>query len=352
MQLRADALTALLHKAERGQPLPPVFVVASDEPLLSLEAQDAIRSVARKQGYTERDVLQADGRFDWSRLTEAAGGMSLFADRKIVEIRLPGGKPGSSGAAALEAHAAHAGEGLLTIVALPRLDRRAKEARWVLALERAGVLVEIDSIDRARLPQWIGERLARQEQHAGREALEFIAERVEGNLLAAHQEIVKLGLLYPAGELTLAQVTDSVLNVARYDVFQLPLAMLGGDATRLRKTMAGLEAEGEAIPLVLWAITEELRTLMRVMAAVQSGRPFSMAARENRLWGPRERLVERLLPRLSVPALARGLERAARIDRLAKGLRAPESDSNAWLELTDLALSVAATSAAPSPRPQ
>jgi DNA polymerase-3 subunit delta len=202
------------------------------------------------------------------------------------------------------------------------------------------------------LPPWIGERLARQEQHAGREALEFIAERVEGNLLAAHQEIVKLGLLYPAGELTLAQVTDSVLNVARYDVFQLPLAMLGGDATRLRKTMAGLEAEGEAIPLVLWAITEELRTLMRVMAAVQSGRPFSMAARENRLWGPRERLVERLLPRLSVPALARGLARAARIDRLAKGLRAPESDSNAWLELTDLALSVAATSAAPSTRPQ
>jgi DNA polymerase-3 subunit delta len=348
MQIRADALTALLHKAERGQPLPPVFVVASDEPLLSLEAQDAIRGVARKQGYTERDVLQADGRFDWSRLAEAAGGLSLFADKKIVEIRLPGGKPGVAGAAALETHAAHAGEGLLTIVALPRLDRRVRETRWVAALERAGVLVEIDSIERARLPQWIGERLARQDQRAGGEALEFIAERVEGNLLAAHQEIAKLGLLYPAGELTLAQVADSVLNVARYDVFQLPLAMLGGDAARVRKTMTGLEAEGEAIPLVLWAITEELRTLMRVKAAVLSGRPFSMAARENRLWGPRERLVERLLPGLSIPALAGGLERAARIDRLAKGLRAPEADSDAWLELTDLALSVAATSAAPN----
>jgi DNA polymerase-3 subunit delta len=348
MQLRADALTALLHKAEKGQPLPPVFVVASDEPLLSLEAQDAIRSVARKQGYTERDVLQADGRFDWSRLTEAAGGLSLFADRKIVEIRLPGGKPGVAGAAALEAHAAQAGEGVLTIVALPRLDRRAKEARWVAALERAGVLVEIDSIERSRLPQWIGERLARQGQRAGGDALEFIAERVEGNLLAAHQEIAKLGLLHPPGELTLAQVTDSVLNVARYDVFQLPLAMLGGDAARVRKTMAGLEGEGEAIPLVLWAITEELRTLVRVKAAVESGRPFSTAARENRLWGPRERLVERLLPRLSVAALGDALERAARIDRLAKGLRAPDSDSDAWLELTDLALSVAAVSAAPN----
>ena len=142
-----------------------------------------------------------------------------------------------------------------------------------------------------------------------------------------------------------------MLNVARYDVFQLPLAMLGGDAARVRKTMAGLEAEGEAIPLVLWAITEELRTLIRVKAQVQSGRPFSMAARENRLWGPRERLVERLLPRLSVPALAAGLERAAQIDRLAKGLRAPESDSDPWLELTDLALSIAAMSAAPSRHP-
>jgi len=348
MQLRGDALGGLLARAERGQPLPPVFVVASDEPLLALEAQDAIRAVARKQGYTEREVLQADGRFDWSRLTEAAGVLSLFADRKIVEVRLPGGKPGTAGAAALEAHAAQAGEGLLTIVALPKLDRRGKEARWVAALERAGVLVEIDSIDRARLPQWIGERLARQQQRAGAEALEFIAERVEGNLLAAHQEIAKLGLLHPPGELTLAQVTDSVLNVARYDVFQLPLAMLGGDAARVRKTMAGLEAEGEAIPLVLWAISEELRTLIRVKAQVQSGRPFSMAARENRLWGPRERLVERLLPRLSVAELAEGLERAARIDRLAKGLRAPESDSDAWLELTDLALSIAAMSAAPA----
>ena len=348
MQLRGDALGGLLTRAGRGQPLPPVFVVASDEPLLALEAQDAIRAVARQQGYTEREVLQADGRFDWSRLTEAAGGLSLFADRKIVEIRLPGGKPGTAGAAALEAHAAQAGEGLLTIVALPKLDRRGREARWVAALERAGVLVEIDSIDRARLPQWIGERLARQQQRAGGEALEFIAERVEGNLLAAHQEIAKLGLLHPPGELTLAQVTDSVLNVARYDVFQLPLAMLGGDAARVRKTMAGLEAEGEAIPLVLWAITEELRTLIRVKAQVQSGRPFSMAARENRLWGPRERLVERLLPRLSVPELADWLVRAGQIDRLAKGLRAPESDSDAWLELTDLALSIAAMRAAPA----
>jgi DNA polymerase-3 subunit delta len=343
MQLRGDALAGLLARAARGQPLPSLFVVAGDEPLLALEAQDAIRAAARAQGYTEREVLHADGRFDWSRLAEAASGLSLFGDRMILEIRLPGGKPGVAGAAALEAHAAKASDGLLTLVALPRLDRRAKEARWVSALERAGVLVEIDSIERARLPQWIGERLARQQQRAGHDALEFIADRVEGNLLAAHQEIGKLALLYPPGELTLEQVTDSVLDVARYDVFQLPVAMLAGDAARVRKTMAGLEAEGAAVPLVLWTISEELRTLLRVKAQVQSGRPFAAAARENRLWGPRERLVERLLPRLSEATLATGLDRAARIDRLAKGLQAAGSDSDAWLELTDLALSIAAT---------
>ncbi len=340
MQVKNEALGGVLARAQRAHSLPPVFVVAGDEPLLSLEAQDAIRSTARGLGYTERDVLNADARFDWSKLLEAAQGMSLFADKKIVEVRLPSGKPGVAGARALETHALTAHDGVMTIVALPRLDRRDRQARWVEALERAGVLVDIDAIERAQLPQWIARRLARQQQNADKDALEFIADKVEGNLLAAHQEVVKLGLLYPAGDLTLEQVADSVLDVARYDVFQLPLAMLGGDAVRLRRTMAGLEAEGEAIPLILWVITEEIRTLLRIRAHVDAGRPFSAAARENRLWGPREKLVERALARVSSSALESALLRAADIDRLAKGLRAPQADSNAWLELTELALSI------------
>jgi DNA polymerase-3 subunit delta len=337
----SDALPAVLARAERERRMPPLITVASDEALLALEAQDAIRATARQLGYSEREVLNADARFDWSRLTQATQGLSLFAERRIVELRLPSGKPGVAGAAALEAHAQILPEDTLTLIALPRLDRRTRESRWASALERAGTLLEIDTVERARLPRWIGERLARQRQSAGEEALAFIAERVEGNLLAAHQEIVKLGLLYPAGELTLDQVTDSVLNVARYDVFQLPLAMLAGDAPRVRRTMAGLRAEGEAIPLVLWAITEELRMLMRVKSQVDSGRPFAVAARENRIWGPRERLVERALPRLELGRLAQALERAAAVDRLAKGLRAPRADSDPWLELTDLALEMA-----------
>ena len=341
MQVRNDALSGVLARAQRAGALPPVFVVAGDEALLSLEAQDAIRSTARGLGYTERDVLNADARFDWSKLAAAAQELSLFADKKIVEVRLPSGKPGVAGAKALEAHALAARDGVMTIVALPKLDRRDRQARWVEALERAGVLVDIDAIERAQLPQWIARRLVRQQQSASQDALEFIADKVEGNMLAAHQEVSKLALLHPAGELTLEQVADSVLNVARYDVFQLPLAMLSGDAARVRKTMGGLEAEGEAIPLVLWVVTEELRTLLRVKAHVDAGRPFAVAARENRLWGPREKLFERALSRVSVDALESALLRAADIDRLAKGLRAPRADSDAWLELTQLALSIA-----------
>jgi DNA polymerase-3 subunit delta len=341
MQLKLEALPALLDRAERERSLPPLIAVASDEALLSLEAQDTIRAAARGLGYSEREVLHADSRFDWSRLTQAGQGLSLFAERRIVEVRLPGGKPGLAGAAALEAYAQNLPDDTLTLVALPRFDRRTRETRWASALERSGVLLEIESIERARLPRWIGERLARQQQSAAEEALAFLSERVEGNLLAAHQEIVKLGLLYPAGELTLDQVSDSVLNVARYDVFQLPLAMLAGDASRVRRTMAGLRAEGEAIPLVLWAITEELRALLRVKSQVDGGRPFAAAARESRVWGPRERLLERALPRLDTWRLGRALARAAEVDRLAKGLRAPRADSDPWLELTDLALELA-----------
>ncbi len=341
MLLKAEGLPALLARAERERRMPALITVASDEALLAQEAQDAIRATARAVGYSEREVLQADARFDWSRLAQATQGLSLFAERRIVDLRLPTGKPGLAGAAALEALAQSLADDTLMMIALPRLDRRARETRWVSALERAGILLEIDSVDRARLPRWIGERLARQQQSAAEDALVFIAERVEGNLLAAHQEIAKLGLLYPAGELSLAQVADSVLNVARYDVFQLPLAMLAGDAPRVQKTMAGLRAEGEAIPLVLWAITEDLRMLIRVKSQVDAGRPFSMAARENRLWGPRERLVERALGRIDVGRLGRAVARAATVDRLAKGLRAPQADSDPWLELTDLALELA-----------
>ncbi|HYM48050.1 MAG TPA: DNA polymerase III subunit delta, partial [Burkholderiaceae bacterium] len=257
MQVRNDALAGLLARAQRAGSLPPIFVVASDEALLSLEAQDAIRSTARGLGYSERDVLNADARFDWSKLAESAQALSLFAEKKIVEVRLPSGKPGVAGAKALETHASNAIDGVTTIISLPRLERRDRQARWVEALERAGVMVDIDTVERAQLPQWISQRLARQNQSAGRDALEFIADKVEGNLLAAHQEVQKLALLLPAGELAIEDVQAAVSNVARYDVQALAEALLSGDIARYARVLEGLRGEGEAPTFVLWAVAEE-----------------------------------------------------------------------------------------------
>ncbi|MFN7778685.1 MAG: DNA polymerase III subunit delta, partial [Betaproteobacteria bacterium] len=218
MQIKLDALLAHLARGA----LKPVYTVSGDEPLLAIEAADAIRAAARQAGYSEREVVHADARSDWSQLLGAAAGLSLFASKRVLDIRLPSGKPGKMGAEALAALAAGAGDDLL-LIALPKLDRKAREAAWPTALDRAGVWVDVPKVERDALPAWIAARLARQQQQAPREALEFIADRVEGNLLAAHQEIQKLALLHPAGTLTLEQVTDSVLNVARYEVFGLPL---------------------------------------------------------------------------------------------------------------------------------
>lgn len=341
MQLKFDALPAHLERATQSGRCARVYTIASDETLLAIEAQDAIRAAARAAGYAERDVLHADSRFDWSLLAGSASGLSLFAERRIIDVRLPSGKPGKLGAEALKAHAEQASEDTLTIVALPRLDRATRESAWASALERAGIWIDIAKVERAELPAWIGQRLARQQQRAARPALEFLADRVEGNLLAAHQEIAKLGLLYGPGEITQEQLTDAVLNVARYDVFALPLAFYAGDGTRALRVLESLRAEGAALPLVLWAVTEEIRTLLQIRCAADAGKPVAALAREHRIWGPREKLLPQILARLTTTQLAHLLARCADVDRLAKGLRADQRDSDPWLELADIALALA-----------
>ena len=342
MLLKAEALPGHLQARSRSGQLAPIYVVAGDEPLLAIEAADAIRAVARGAGYSEREVLHADARFDWSRLTAAAGGLSLFAQRRIVELRLPSGKPGKAGGEALRDFAETPFEDLLALISLPRLDRDTRRSAWAAALERAAVWIDVERIERGALPDWIGRRLTHNRQHANREALEFIADRVEGNLLAAHQEIGKLALLYPPGELTLEQVTDAVLNVARYEVYALAPALLAGDGARALRLLEGLRAEGEPLPLLLWVVAEELRTLLRLQEALATGQSMAAAARELRLWGSREKLMPAAVRRLSSSTLAALLARCADIDRLVKGLRTPRRDSDPWLELADIALACAA----------
>ena len=263
MQLRLDALDTHLTKS-----LATLYVIASDEHLLALEAADKIRRAARVNGYTERDVLVVERSFKWGQLLAANQSQSLFGDKKLIELRIPTGKPGKDGGQALQEYAANLNPDNLTIISLPKLDWATAKAAWVGALQQAGVYIDIPLVERTHLPGWISNRLAAQQHSADRQCVDFIADRVEGNLLAAHQEIQKLALLYPAGKLSFEQVHEAVLNVARYDVFKLNEAMLSGDCARLVRMMDGLKGEGEALPLVLWAVAEEVRTLLKLKSAM------------------------------------------------------------------------------------
>jgi len=336
MQLRPEALDGHLAKG-----LSPLYVITSDEHLLALEAADKIRRAARAQGYSERDVLTVERSFKWGELLAANQAMSLFGDKKLIELRIPGGKPGKDGSAALQSYAKDLNPDNLTLITLPKLDWQTAKAAWVGSLQQAAVYVEIPNIERPQLPAWIGMRLSSQQQSADRQSLDFIADRVEGNLLAAHQEIQKLGLLYEPGKLTFEQVQDAVLNVARYDVFKLSEAMLAGDPARLVRMLEGLKGEGEALPLVLWAVSEEIRTLLKLKSGMAQGRPLGALLKEYRIWGPRERMMEPALRRISLPTLEAAMQQAAQVDRMVKGLRAKQFAGDAWDAMLQLALRVA-----------
>lgn len=336
MQLRLDALEAHLAKS-----LAPLYVITSDEHLLALEAADKIRKTARAQGLTERDVLIVERYFKWGELLAANQSQSLFGDRKLVELRIPTGKPGKDGGQALQEYVSSLNPDNVTLITLPKLDWQTQKSAWVAALQQAAVYIDIPLVERAHLPAWIGTRLAAQRQSADRQSIDFIADRVEGNLLAAHQEIQKLALLHPEGKLSFEQVQDAVLNVARYDVFKLNEAMLAGDATRLVRMIEGLKGEGEALPLVLWAMAEEIRTLLKIKAGTAQGKAVGMLLKEFRIWGPREKLMEPALRRLKLSTLESALQEAAQIDKMVKGLRAKAFAGDVWDALLQLGLKVA-----------
>jgi DNA polymerase-3 subunit delta len=332
MQLRAAQLKQHL---ERG--IEALYVVTGDEPLLALEAADTIRAKARAEGYTEREVLSVESGFNWSELRESGASLSLFASKRILEIRMPGGRPGVEGGKALEAFAADLPPDTVSLVTLPRLDKKAAQVGWYQALAGAGVVVEVYPVDLEHLPRWIAERLACQNQSADSPTLRFLAEQVEGNLLAAHQEIQKLGLLYPPRRLSFDEVSEAVLNVSRFDVFQLGDAMLAGDAARVARILDALEAEGEKPVPLLGVLAWIIRSLNKAKAALNRGLDMNAALREGGFWGARQDMARRALPRFSTEGLAAALKHAAEIDRMSKGLKA----GDVWDELLQLCLRVA-----------
>lgn len=329
MQLRTEQLEGHLAKA-----LAPLYVVHGDEPLLAIEATDAIRAAARRRDYTERVVFQADRHFDWSELVYAGASLSLFATTKIVELRLATGKPGVQGAEAIVRYCEKLNPETLTVVLLPRLDRASKSSAWFGALSKEGVVIDVYPLERARLPAWIGERLKRQGQRAGNDVLEHLADRVEGNLLAANQEVLKLALLGSVGELTLDDVRDAVANVARYDAYDASAALLGGELVRYVRVIDGLRGEGEAPNLVLWALSEDLRALERLQQAAHGGKSLDALMRENRIWGPRQQTMKASMRRHSPATVAGAIARCALIDRAIKGVAQAEP----WDEFIKLGL--------------
>ena len=340
MQLAANQLQTHL---QRG--LKSLYTLHGDEPLLIQECADTLRATARSLGYTERTSHTVSGaHFDWSEVLAAGGSLSLFADKQILEVRIPSGKPGKDGSVAIQqlAEQARGSDTTLTLIMLPRLDRATRTGGWFAALDGLGVTIQVEPVERHALPQWIAQRLSAQNQRvaageAGQRTLQFFADRVEGNLLAAHQEIQKLALLYPQGELAFAQVESAVLNVARYDVFKLSEAVLAGQALRVQRMLDGLQAEGEAEVLVHYALSEDIRALKRVKDAMNQGRPLPMALREQRVWGTKERLFERVLPRLSDSTLANLLHAAHQVDGIVKGLKQPDWPASGWQALHRLA---------------
>jgi DNA polymerase III subunit delta len=314
--------------------LKPLYVVFGDALLLAIEAADSIRAAARAAGYSERETFIAEQHFKWGELRNSAQSLSLFAERKIIDVRIPSGKPGVEGGQALQDYCANLSLDVLTLISLPKLDWSTQKSQWFSALQQHGVMITADDIPRNALPRWIAGRLERQEQAVDNATLEFLADRCEGNMLAAFQEIQKLALLFPAGTLSFDQVKDAVMDVARYDIFKLSEAMLNGNAARYAHILDGLRAEGTATVLVLWALSEDIRTLGKVLQAVQRGGNPGNALRDLRVRKDRQAPIENAVRRLKFPHIERAILQAARLDKTIKGLR----QGDVWDELLQLGL--------------
>ena len=332
MKLRAEQLTAQLSKQ-----LLPIYVISGDEPLLLQEAADQVRAAARAADFTSRELLHADKSFDWGHLGEAANTLSLFAERRLLELRLPGGKPGTVGGKALMEYAERPPEDTVLMLICPKLDASAQKSKWFTSLERAGASVQIWPPEASRLPAWIGQRLSARGLRAGPEALDLLAQRVEGNLLAAAQEVEKLHLLFGEGELSVEQIADAVADSARFDIYGLADAALAGEGARAVRILNGLREEGVEPVLVLWALARELRGLAQMRAELAGGKQLSGVMAEYRVWQNRQATIKAALRRHDLAACRALLARAAMVDRAVKGF----ATGNPWEHLLQLALAIA-----------
>ena len=301
-------------------PLPPLCVIHGEEDLLRVEALDTLRAAAKKQGYLNRESYTPETAADWDEILSSANSIGLFADLKLLEIHIPNGKPGKAGGDALQKLAENLPADTVTLVLLPKLEKTQTQAKWFAALAKHGSVYEAKAVSGHALPAWIRGRLKAQNLDIEADALALFAERVEGNLLAAKQEIDKLALLYPPGHTVgMAEAEQAVANVARFDVFQLSAAWMGGDAARTVRLLEGLAAEGEEPVLLLWALAEDIRTLIRLTAALKQGQSVQAVRGSLRLWGDKQTLAPQAARRIGITRLIAALQECARTDRIIKG---------------------------------
>ena len=330
MKVFPDKLEAALKKG-----LLPIYFFSGDEPLQMGEAADAVRCHAREQGFTEREVMHAEKNFDWNELLAASNSMSLFAEKRVIDLRLPSGKPGKDGGAALLEYANRPPEDTVLLISSGKVDKRSQSAKWYTALDKVGVTLQVWPVEAPDMPRWLDQRLRSRGLQPEPDAARIIAERVEGNLLAAAQEVDKLVLLIGSGPLSAEQAEAAVADSARFDVFGLVDAALEGDAPRLTRMLDGLRGEGVEPILVLWALTRELRSLAEMAAKIEGGKGLDGVL--GQVWGKRKGPVKAGLQRHNKARWQQMLRRAARLDRVIKGAAA----GNAWDELLQLTLLMA-----------
>ena len=327
MKISGDNLASSLARQ-----LQTIYLVSGDEPLLVNEAADAIRAAARKQGFEERELHVVERGFDWQGLIAGSRSMSLFAQRKIVEIRMANAAPGEQGADAIVELADQPSPDTLVLIITAKLDGRTQGSRWVSAAEKRGVLVQVWPVDLPRLPAWIRERLGRHKLQADSAAASLLAERVEGNLLAAHQEIEKLALLLPPGPITAETVLDTVADSARFDVLQLGEAAMRGQTARALRILEGLRGEDVEPTLVLWAVNKDLQWIARARGLMRRGQSAESAMNALYVWRPRQNAMGQALSRMNGHTLRNLLLDAERVDRTIKGVE----KGDPWLALERL----------------
>ncbi|HED32679.1 MAG TPA: DNA polymerase III subunit delta [Gammaproteobacteria bacterium] len=329
MKIRPDQLQRQLQKE-----LSAIYFISGDEPLQVMECADRIRAQARKQDYSAREVMDVDAQFDWNQLLDAANSLSLFAEKRILELRLPTGKPGKVGSKVLQAYAQRPADDAILIISSGKLEGSSKNTKWFKTLDQQGVVIQCWPVNPEQLPGWINQRLQSKGITGEPQAVQLLADRVEGNLLAASQEVDKLFLLYGAGKLSFEQTASAVADSARYNIYDLVDSALAGDVVRTARIIGGLKNEGVEPVLMLWALSREVRLVTRI---AEAGAAADAVMTKQRVWDNRKALLRKALSRHSKVRWQLFLKRCAKIDKVVKGVES----GRAWDELLMLSTQIA-----------